>query len=85
MQIGWPFQWVLQGLVVLQAGYTLGLGQERAGVIYALSMLPLLPLHYLPYSTRGGFLLSSPMDKQQHKYMRIQITPIVDTAPPPWC
>ena len=25
--MGWPFQWVLQGLVVLQAGYTLA--QER--------------------------------------------------------
>ena len=51
--MGWPFQWVLQGLVVLQVGYTLGLGQERAGVIYALAVLPLLPLHCLPYSTRG--------------------------------
>ena len=81
----WPFQWVFQGLVVLQAGYTPGLGQERAGLNYVLGVLPLLPLHCLPYSTRGGFLLSSPMDKQQHKYMRIQMTPAIDTAPPPWC
>ena len=62
--MGWPLWWVLQGLVVLQAGYTLGLGQERVGVTYALGVLPMLPLHCLPYSTRGGFFLSSPMDKQ---------------------
>ena len=61
-----------------------GSGQERAGVNYALGVLPLLPLHCLPYSTMGGFLLSSPMDKHKHKYMRIQITSAVDTAPP-WC
>ena len=42
---------------MLQAGYTLGLGQEMAGVNYALGVLPLLALHCLPYSTRGGFLL----------------------------
>ena len=70
---------MMQGLVV----YTLS--HYGARVIYALGVLPLLPLHCFPYSTRGGFLLSSPMDKQQHKYMRIQITPAVDTAPPPWC
>ena len=50
-----------------------------------LGVLPLLPFHCLPYSTKEGFLLSSPMDKQQHKYLRIQMTPTVDTAPPPWC
>ena len=41
--MGWPFQWVLQGLVVLHAGYTLGMGQERAGVNYAFGALPLHP------------------------------------------
>ena len=45
--------------------------------------LGVLPL--LPQSTTGGLLLISPMDKQQNKYMRIQITPAVDTTPPPWC
>ena len=45
----------------------------------------MLPFHCLPYSTKEGFLHSSPMDKQQHKYLRIQMTPAVDTAPPPWC
>ena len=86
--MGWLLWWVLQGFwvgIVLQAGYTLGLGQERVGVNYALGVLPLLPFNSLPYSTRGGFLLSSPMDKTQHKYIRIKITPVVDTAPPPWC
>ena len=48
MQLGWPFQWVLQGLVVLQAGYTLGLGQDMAGVNYAFGALPLHPFLCLP-------------------------------------
>ena len=82
---------VLPGLVVLQAGYTLGLGQERAGVNYAFGALPLHPFHYSPQSTLGRFLLSFPIDRQQHQCMRIQnflpslLVAAVDTASPPWC
>ena len=60
-------------------------GSREGRCNYALGVLPLLPLYFLPYSTRGGFLLSSPMDKQHYKYMRIQITPVVDTVPSLWC
>ena len=91
MQMGWPFQWVLQGLVVLQPRYTLDLGQERAGVNYAFGALPVHPFHYSTLSALGRFLLSLPMDRQQHQCLRIQnflpglLVAAVDTAPPPWC
>ena len=82
---------MLQALVVLTGRvYTrLGEGASGSGLFMALAVdfwaFLFLPFHYPPLSALGRFLLSSPMDKQQHKYMRIQITPAVDTAPPPWC
>ena len=79
---------VLQGLVVLQAGYTLGLGQERAGVNYAFGALPLHPFYYSPQSALGRFLLSLLMDRQQHRIQNFLLGLLiaaVDTAPPPWC
>ena len=72
--MGWPLLWVLQGLVVLQAGYTLGqervllavgclwLGQWTSGA------LPFLPFHYPPQSALGRFILFA-----------------VYIAPPLWC
>ena len=66
-------------------GCAAGRIHTESRVNYAHGGLPLLLFHCLPYSTREGFLHSSLMDKQQHKYLRIQMTPAVDTAPPPWC
>ena len=45
----------------------------------------MLLFHCLPQSALGRLLLSSPMDRQQHQYLRIQIRVVVDTATPPWC
>ena len=63
MQMGWPFQWVLQGLVVLQAGYTLA--KERVLLAvgcwwlgqWTFRALLFLPFHYPPQSGLGRFLL----------------------------
>ena len=60
MQLMWPFQWVLQGLVVLQgkagkAEYTLVVGYFGVGQ-WTFGALSLLPSHYFPHSTREGFL-----------------------------
>ena len=87
---------MLQGLVALQAGYILG--QER--VLLAVGCLWLgqwtfgaflfFPFHYPPQSALGRFLLSSPMDRQQHQCLRVQnfllglLVAAIDTAPPPW-
>ena len=70
--MGWPFQWVLQGFVLLQAGYTLGLGQKRAllavGCLllgqWTFGALPLHPFNCPPHSTSGSSLS---MGKQQHQ------------------
>ena len=98
--MGGPLWWVLQGFWVgigLQAGYILG--QERVLLAVGCSWLGqwtfgaflFLPFHYPPQSTLGRFLLSSPMDRQQHQCLRIQnflpglLVATVDMAPPPWC
>ena len=58
MQLMLPFQWVLQGLVMLQGKveYTLVVGYFGVGQ-WTFGVLPLLPSHYFPHSTREGFLL----------------------------
>ena len=51
----------------------------RDRVNWSLGVLPLLP-----QSAIGGFLLSSPMGRQQHQCLKIPIIVVVDTAPLPW-
>ena len=54
----WPFQWVLQGLVVLQGEteYTLVVGYFGVGQ-WNFGALPLLHFHSFPHSTREVVLL----------------------------
>ena len=72
--MGWPFQWMLQGLVVLHAGYTLA--QERVLLAvgcwwlgqWTFEALLFLPFHYLLQSELGRFLVFA-----------------IYIAPPLWC
>ena len=74
--MGWPLEMVFQVLVVLQTGYTLGLGLERAllavGCLllgqWTFEALLFLPFHYPPQSALGRFTLFA-----------------VYIAPPLWC
>ena len=90
--MGWPLWWVFWVWIVLQEEVKYTLGQWAVGISWlgqwTFGVFLFLPFYYPPQPTLGRFLLSLPMDRQQHHYMRIQnFIPVaaLNKAPPPWC